>query len=218
MATKTALDLSTIVSSQLEGQLDQWFVGLEQIDAINPRKASLQTLVNALAIEGPEGPPGAAGTNGREIILQANETHIQYRYVDELLWTNLVALDTLVGPAGPQGEQGDPGPPGSGGDSRKDGADVVAYAADLAIDFDADVTDNKKVTFGGQLTSITFAATRLGAYQFYVVQDATGGRTIPWPSNVKFKGDAEQPSAAPSSVSCFLMLYDGANFLTARIA
>lgn len=40
---------------------------------------------------------GIPGVNGREIELKANDTHIQWRYVGEPDWTNLVELSTLKG-------------------------------------------------------------------------------------------------------------------------
>ena len=40
---------------------------------------------------------GTAGADGREIELKATDTHIQWRYVGEPSWTNLVELSTLKG-------------------------------------------------------------------------------------------------------------------------
>lgn len=51
----------------------------------------------------PRGDTGTAGTNGREIQLQASATHVQWRYVGDTAWTNLVALADITGPQGPQG-------------------------------------------------------------------------------------------------------------------
>jgi len=50
--------------------------------------------------------PGAPGASGREVELRANDTHVQYRYVGALTWTDIVPLSELQGP------QGEPGPPG----------------------------------------------------------------------------------------------------------
>lgn len=55
---------------------------------------------------GSDGADGANGTDGREVEIGASATHIQWRYVGELAWTNLVALSSLQGPPGPQGESG----------------------------------------------------------------------------------------------------------------
>ena len=49
----------------------------------------------------------------REIEIRNNGEYIQYRYVGEVDWINLVSLAEITGPAGPEGPQGDPGPPGT---------------------------------------------------------------------------------------------------------
>ena len=54
-------------------------------------------------IDGNNGTDGTDGTDGREILLQADSTYIQWRYVGESEWTNLVELASL------KGEPGDPG-------------------------------------------------------------------------------------------------------------
>jgi hypothetical protein len=43
----------------------------------------------------------------REIEIRNNGTYIQYRYVGEVDWIDLVALADITGPQGPQGEPGD---------------------------------------------------------------------------------------------------------------
>lgn len=58
---------------------------------------------------------GTPGKDGREIELQKSSTAIQWRYVGDESWTDLVQLSEITGPAGPQGEQGPAGeglPPG----------------------------------------------------------------------------------------------------------
>lgn len=55
-------------------------------------------------VVGDDGAPGAPGDDGREIELQKSATHIQWRYVGDPTWTNLVALSDL---------KGDPGDPAS---------------------------------------------------------------------------------------------------------
>lgn len=44
------------------------------------------------------------GTDGREIQLQKTSTYIQWRYVGETEWTNLIALTDITGPTGADGE------------------------------------------------------------------------------------------------------------------
>lgn len=63
------------------------------------------------------------GTDAREIELQNDGTYIQWRYVDDLSWTNLVALEDITGPQGEPGIQGEQGEAGTAGADGKDGAD-----------------------------------------------------------------------------------------------
>lgn len=62
---------------------------------------------------------GTPGKDGREIELQKSSTAIQWRYVGDSSWTDLVQLSDITGPAGPQGEKGETGEQGPAG---KDGA------------------------------------------------------------------------------------------------
>lgn len=72
-------------------------------------------------VPGKDGIDGTNGTDGREIELQTSKTHIQWRYVGELKWKDLIALKELKGEkgdqgfVGPQGERGLRGPQGWGG-------------------------------------------------------------------------------------------------------
>lgn len=50
-----------------------------------------------------------AGANGKEIELQKSTTHIQWRYVGDADWINLVALADLKGADGAKGDKGDTG-------------------------------------------------------------------------------------------------------------
>jgi len=49
---------------------------------------------------------GEDGEDGREVQLQKSATHIQWRYVGEAAWTNLVALSELQGAPGNNGTNG----------------------------------------------------------------------------------------------------------------
>jgi hypothetical protein len=72
-----------------------------------------------IAVQGPKGEDGAAGTDGddgAEVQLQKSATHIQWRYVGDLTWTDLVALNDLKGADGNAGAAGVDG---------NDGADAV---------------------------------------------------------------------------------------------
>lgn len=49
----------------------------------------------------PQGLAGNDGDDGREVEFQKSATHIQWRYVGDVAWNNLVALVDITGPAGP---------------------------------------------------------------------------------------------------------------------
>ena len=58
---------------------------------------------------------GASGKDGREVELQNNGTAIQWRYVGDGSWTDLVQLSEITGPQGPKGNTGETGPRGEMG-------------------------------------------------------------------------------------------------------
>lgn len=58
---------------------------------------------------------GGGTGDGREVELQASATHIQWRYVGDAAWIDLIALSELEGPAGPQGATGATGVAGANG-------------------------------------------------------------------------------------------------------
>lgn len=63
-----------------------------------------------------------SGTNGREIELQKSETAIQWRYVGDEEWTDLIVLEELKGD---KGDKGDPGESGEKGEPGQDGVSVT---------------------------------------------------------------------------------------------
>lgn len=88
--------------------------------------------INLIGPAGPQGPPGggSSGADSREIELRKGTIYIEWRYVGESSWRNLIAIEELkgpkgdkgdIGPQGPKGDvgergpQGPAGPPGSGG-------------------------------------------------------------------------------------------------------
>lgn len=70
---------------------------------------------NVGTVQGPAGPAGPAGADGREVELRTTDTHVQWRYLGEGAWLDLVALATITGPQGPEGEPGAQGPAGPSG-------------------------------------------------------------------------------------------------------
>ena len=55
------------------------------------------------------------GTDGREVELNKSVTHIQWRYVGDSVWIDIVPLSEITGPAGSAGAQGEQGLPGNDG-------------------------------------------------------------------------------------------------------
>ena len=49
---------------------------------------------------------GPTGADGREVLFQVSEGYIQWQYEGETTWTNLIAMDTLVGASGEDGVDG----------------------------------------------------------------------------------------------------------------
>ena len=64
---------------------------------------------------------GASGKDGREVELQNNGTAIQWRYVGDSSWTDLVQLSEITGPQGPVGPAGKDGAQGPKGDTGEQG-------------------------------------------------------------------------------------------------
>ena len=58
-----------------------------------------------------------SGADGREVELQTNSTHIQWRYSGESEWRNLIELERLEGPSGPTGPRGATGATGPKGET-----------------------------------------------------------------------------------------------------
>lgn len=89
-------------------------VGLEctqQVAESNPDAlAQIWTAIDELKAGG-----GTAGKDGREIELQNSGTAIQWRYVGDNDWTDLVQLSALKGEKGDKGDKGDKGETGATG-------------------------------------------------------------------------------------------------------
>jgi hypothetical protein len=68
-----------------------------------PSEGAFWTRIAQKGLDGSDGTDGGDGADGSEVELQKSATHIQWRYVGEATWTNLVALDDLKGAAGVDG-------------------------------------------------------------------------------------------------------------------
>lgn len=95
-----------------------------------------------------------AGKDGREVEIGSNDEYLQWRYVGDTAWQNLIAKSALVGPQGPKGE------PGDGADvdltpyaktaDVETALNAKANAADLAAKADVSALDDyaKAATLG----------------------------------------------------------------------
>ena len=99
------------------------------------------------------GGSGSGGDDGREVELQTGATHVQWRYVGEATWTDLVALSAITGPQGIQGIQGDPGPAGGAADIA---AEIHAATSKITpVDADELGLSDSAASWG--LKKLTFA-------------------------------------------------------------
>ncbi len=65
---------------------------------------------------------GDKGEDGRQIEMQTTATHIQWRYVGDSAWVDLIALSDISGAKGDKGEKGDTGAQGPQGEKGDTGA------------------------------------------------------------------------------------------------
>ena len=64
---------------------------------------------------------GNGGSGSKMIELQKGDTHIQWKYADEEVWQDLIAIQELKGDKGDKGEQGEQGLKGDKGDKGEQG-------------------------------------------------------------------------------------------------
>jgi len=91
-------------------------ISIEEID-INESfeliiKLSNEEIINLGNIRGEQGLPGLNGIHGldgKEVIMQVASNYIQWKYVDSLIWNNLISIDSLIGSKGDQGLKGEDG-------------------------------------------------------------------------------------------------------------
>lgn len=101
-------EIFDIVDKQARSQLNN--IANKKIDDITLSNNVLTLLANSKTIKTITLPStDGSGSNAREIELQKSTTHIQWRYVGDTDWTNLVALSDLRGQKGEKGDKGDTG-------------------------------------------------------------------------------------------------------------
>ncbi len=64
---------------------------------------------------------GDKGDDGRQIEMQTTATHIQWRYIGDSVWTDLIALSDISGVKGDKGDEGDKGDKGDKGEKGDKG-------------------------------------------------------------------------------------------------
>ena len=69
------------------------------------------------------GSAGSNGTDGKQVELRAYDGYIQWKYIDDTVWNNLIALSELKGDKGDKGDTGDKGDKGDTGDKGDPGKD-----------------------------------------------------------------------------------------------
>lgn len=75
-------------------------------------------------VDGTNGVDGINGTDGREVEFQTSDTHLQWRYVEDVSWNDLIALSLLTGADGVDGTNGTNGTDGVDGINGTDGREV----------------------------------------------------------------------------------------------
>ena len=68
---------------------------------------------------------GNGGSGSKMIELQKGDTHIQWKYADEEVWQDLIAIQELKGDKGDTGEQGPQGIQGPKGEQGEQGPQGV---------------------------------------------------------------------------------------------
>lgn len=112
-------DAEGVVQQEFNTTIAQLTVleGLETTEAVVAENPDVieQILTRLDELEENGGGSGTPGKDGREIELQNNGTAIQWRYVGDSSWTDLVQLSEITGPQGPKGNTGETGPQGEMG-------------------------------------------------------------------------------------------------------
>jgi len=101
---------------------DNSIVVTERQSVINITQTPITITVEQVGRKGDTGDAGADGADGADgtpIELRTTSTYIQWKYIDELTWNNLVLLSTLKGAKGDDGADGLKGDRGYTGASGK---------------------------------------------------------------------------------------------------
>jgi hypothetical protein len=91
---------------------------------------------------------------------------------------------------------------------RKEKVEAVASSATPTLDYSDGDGDTKTHTATSLITPVITMA-RPGRHDLVITQDATGGREILWPTNMRFRYMAPQPDLTPGKKSLLSWVYDG---------
>lgn len=165
--TDGAPALMRVAGGQVQWQNDgdeEWTDLISLADLIGPTGQTGATgatgaagATGATGAQGQKGDTGAAGADGAEVELTAADGYIKWRHSGDALWTNLVALSTLVGAKGDKGDQGltgATGPTGQTGQAGATGAPGQKGADGLGITADALELARSLAAFDPQTTTI----------------------------------------------------------------
>jgi hypothetical protein len=97
------------VPSNAVGTNGDYYLNTDNGDIYGPKDEGVWGSIIFNIAEGQQGPIGDTGENGTELELQVSSTYIQWRYVGEPTWDNLIALTEITGPAGENGGNGENG-------------------------------------------------------------------------------------------------------------
>ena len=75
---------------------------------------------NAGPVQGPTGPSGNNGADGREVEIRNSGAFIQWRYVGTVSWTDIVSIVAITGPPGTNGTNGANGTNGTNGTNGRE--------------------------------------------------------------------------------------------------
>lgn len=118
-------DAEGVVQQEFNTTIAQLTVleGLETTEAVVAENPDIieQILQRLDELEENGGGGGTPGKDGREIELQNSGTAIQWRYVGDNVWTDLVQLSSLKGEKGDKGDKGDKGETGDTGPQGETG-------------------------------------------------------------------------------------------------
>ena len=115
---------------------------------------------------GTNGKNGNDGIDGQEILLQVSDGYIQWKYKEEIAWSNLISLSQLKGEKGDKGnkgDKGDQGPQGIQGEQGIQGPQGTTGATGLKGDKGDKGNKGDKGETGIGIKSVAFTKSNKGS-------------------------------------------------------